>query len=567
MGIVVGHEPNIGAYGYAALAGAQGVTTRENLMWAYQQRAQQAQQAAQNALAGQQIAANTANHQASIQAGLAQNEQDNAARIYSQQLGLQGDQQQQKFQAQQQDDQQQFQQDQLEQRQSFDADQKQRAQESMLVKAGKLRYTPQQKQQMSQVQDAMSRLASDQTMSEYDRAKGMNMLQGQLRAIRPQPVPDDEQPPSPQEAFQQQVIAAPDPATGIKRTWTRDRNGVWKAIDDPDAEQMASNHPWPSGQGVGDVWQHEQVPGLFLTRDPDGKVRQFTLPKTPEAKPQTMREKVQADPEARNRLLDQAEKNVREKIKNSTEEGENTREPKSQEIHDEAERILSREDKWLESHGGGQLAAPAAASAVKSGTFGVPEVDAAFSELGGGDPLKLPMGIISESMRQYSSEAAMPQRQQEIYKHAVVALHDSLAQAGESPAAVALRKKLVEFRGDNGQRSGQHTAAVVAASVTPREPTAAPAAQPAAPSQPAAQSAAMRAAMDHLPRPTTKAEYEKLRPGATYVYTDGSVRTKPGGLDLTRSVPGTNLAMTQAEIDALPPGTRYFDGYQYRVKE
>src|SRR5690606_32007773 len=78
------------------------------------------------------------------------------------------------------------------------------------LRRGMLRFSDRQKSEISRIQEAMGAVDRDPTMSPVDRMRAQRMLAEQLAAIRPQEVPQAEQPPDPAESIRQSIVVIPD---------------------------------------------------------------------------------------------------------------------------------------------------------------------------------------------------------------------------------------------------------------------------------------------------------------------------------------------------------------------
>lgn len=115
------------------------------------------------------------------------------------------------------------------------------------LQQGILQFSPQQKQEITRLQDAMSRLDRDPRFSPQDRARAQQMLSQQLQAIRPMQTPPDQMPVDINTKIAKNIGVWTDPTTGKTYPMTIDRNGMPKVLEIPEPkEKTAKDQPKPT---------------------------------------------------------------------------------------------------------------------------------------------------------------------------------------------------------------------------------------------------------------------------------------------------------------------------------
>lgn len=111
------------------------------------------------------------------------------------------------------------------------------------LQLGILRFSPQQKQEINRLQDAMSKLDRDPRFSPQDRAKAQQVLSQQLQSVRPMQVPPDEQPVDINTQIANRIGVWTNPTTGKTYPVTMDRNGAPRVFELPDETDKQPKTP------------------------------------------------------------------------------------------------------------------------------------------------------------------------------------------------------------------------------------------------------------------------------------------------------------------------------------
>jgi hypothetical protein len=129
----------------------------------------------------------------------------------------------------------------FQQQQALLDDRDQQAQILQGLKTGTLRWSPQQKQEQAQLQDAMHRADGDPTLSPEQRAQAHAQFTQRLNTMRPMQVPADEVPPSPEEVLKSKQLTGGTSPGGTPLMYVLDRSGR-PVLDDQSKEALQSEY-------------------------------------------------------------------------------------------------------------------------------------------------------------------------------------------------------------------------------------------------------------------------------------------------------------------------------------
>lgn len=156
---------------------------------------------------------------------------------------------------------------------------------------GVLAYSADQSAEMARLNTALDKARTQNNLTPPQRAAAIRSLTDKLQAIEnnPQPVPPQQQPPTPAEKFQQSTFTTTSPTTGMETTYTYDRSGMPRPLE---LSEQEKSH-----------LKVEESRRIEADKAALGAVTSGGGPR-----PASVREHIATNPEAYNKLYDSVQK-------------------------------------------------------------------------------------------------------------------------------------------------------------------------------------------------------------------------------------------------------------------